>query len=511
VKDIGLSLLDDNLKLSQAGDMMFSLFGMFAESEIKQKKERFSRAKKSLMEMGLSISGKTLFGYKRVEIPGTPKRTTLDIDKKNSKVVKDIFKWYLNGSNRFEKRMSIKKIALECIKLGYPKYTHSKRNINKLLKEEGYTGLKTTSNKRKNIYYQDGGLEEKYFVSSNTIKYPVIIDRATFDLCQIRLKENNSRVDKSTKNITILSKLVKCNICDSHYTANYRKIKEKSINSYRCSSRSSAKGCMNKQSVSMSMLDSAIWCFIKTDLPTLSNVISKYNPDVEITELKQSLDELYKKDAEIDTEINEIKVTLNSFQKVKNVSTADFIQSIASKVAKLDKEKGEIQNEISRIKSELTIKSEKFDNIYKSINKNIKPIEASKELLKKYINLFIQRINILYHSHKFSVIYVSNTPAIARFKIIQSMEKINKKASIKEITAGASSLLNTYIILDKSNSQNIIAYKTNQNIKIDKLEDTISVTSLLGKKETKIHLSELTSAKYNKMFNQYEFSKLSVY
>ena len=41
----------------------------------------------------------------------------------------------------------IKKITLECIKRGFPKYTHSKRNINKLLKEEGYVGEKTTNNK----------------------------------------------------------------------------------------------------------------------------------------------------------------------------------------------------------------------------------------------------------------------------------------------------------------------------------------------------------------------------
>ena len=46
--------------------MMFTLYGMFAENEVKQRVERFTRKKRDLMEAGMSISGKLLFGYKGV-------------------------------------------------------------------------------------------------------------------------------------------------------------------------------------------------------------------------------------------------------------------------------------------------------------------------------------------------------------------------------------------------------------------------------------------------------------
>ena len=45
---------------------MFTLYGMFAENEVKQRVERFTRKKRELMEAGMSISGKLLFGYKWV-------------------------------------------------------------------------------------------------------------------------------------------------------------------------------------------------------------------------------------------------------------------------------------------------------------------------------------------------------------------------------------------------------------------------------------------------------------
>jgi DNA invertase Pin-like site-specific DNA recombinase len=66
VKDTGYSLFDENGRETPEGGLMFTLYGYFAESEIKQKMERFQRSKRTLMEQGYSISGKTLFGYKRI-------------------------------------------------------------------------------------------------------------------------------------------------------------------------------------------------------------------------------------------------------------------------------------------------------------------------------------------------------------------------------------------------------------------------------------------------------------
>jgi DNA invertase Pin-like site-specific DNA recombinase len=68
IKDLDFKLLDDNGKVNQQGEIIFTLFGLFAESEVKTKLERFVRKRKELMVMGLSIGGKLLFGYDRSKL-----------------------------------------------------------------------------------------------------------------------------------------------------------------------------------------------------------------------------------------------------------------------------------------------------------------------------------------------------------------------------------------------------------------------------------------------------------
>jgi DNA invertase Pin-like site-specific DNA recombinase len=506
VKDIGYSLLDETGKVTIGGDMMFSMYGFFAEAEIQQKKDRFRRAKQSLMEMGYSISGKTLFGYERVNVEGG--RTTLILHKENSNIVRKIFNWYNRGIDVYEKKVSIKRIAIECRKLGLPQYTHSKRNINKLLKEEGYTGEKITNNKRKNNNFQEESSDEKYFITNNKIKYPVIIDKETFLLTQKRLKENNSRIDKSHKNITILSQLISCNKCKSHYSGNYRNINNRVLNTYRCSSRSKSNPCDNKQSISMTMIDSAVWGLIKTDLDTLTKVISRYNPDKEIVQLKKSLKELEQRNDEINEEIMSLEQSFKGFSKLKNVTSGDFINSIQSKVKKLDKEKGDIDNEISRIKVNLSVKNGDLDDDYKSIKNNLETIEESKELLKKYINLFVDKIDIIVHNTSYSVIRV-------KFKIdsFSFLPKPIKKNPLGRWDDGELDLY-TNIILDKTNSQNIKLYKTTTSIHKTTNNRTILLVDTKTPKivkRTKIDLQDLGNRENKQYFKSCNFTKLNVY
>ena len=197
IKDAGYSLYDENGRVSVGGEMMFTLYGMFAESEIKQRVERYIRKRKELMEKGLSIGGKLLFGYERFQTPSL--KNTLLVNEETAKIVRTIFNWYLNGLDATTKNPSIKRLTIECIKKGFHGYTHSKRNVNKLLKEEAYTGFKTTHNKRKNSKYGKSKLEPEYLISENNIKYPVIIDRDVFNAVQIKLKSNIINGDKETK------------------------------------------------------------------------------------------------------------------------------------------------------------------------------------------------------------------------------------------------------------------------------------------------------------------------
>jgi len=506
VKDIGYSLLDESGKVSMGGDMMFSLYGFFAETEIQQKKDRFRRAKQSLMEMGYSIPGKTLFGYERINADGG--RTTLIPNEENANIVRTIFNWYNNGIDIYEKKVSIKRIVIECRKLGFHQYTHSKRNINKLLKEEGYTGEKITNNKRKNYNLQEEGEGEKYVTTNNKIKYPVIIDSATFNLTQSRLKENNSRIDKSHKNITILSQIITCGSCKGYYTGNYRTINDRLVNSYRCGGRNKIIPCDNKQSIGMIMLDSAIWGLIKTDLYTLSKVIAKFNPDKDLVQLKKSLEKLEQRNKEIDEEVLTLNKSFISFSRLKSLSAGVFIDSLEKKVAKLDKEKGDIDNEISRIKVNLSVKNDKIGDYFKMIKNNLESIEKSRELLKKYINLFVDKVEIIIQNPSYSVIRVKFKIESDSFLSFEQSNSLAAKSHEGELD------LYTNIILDKRNTLNIKSYKSNFSILKSNSKTSILLVDSKKpkiKKKLKIDLEDLENPEYSSYFKPFNFSKLDVY
>lgn len=507
VKDVGYSLFDETGNVTIAGEMMFSLYGLFAEAEIKQKKDRFRRAKQSLMEKGYSISGKTLFGYQREK--GEGGKNTFILHPENAKVVRTIFNWYINGIDKSEKNVSIKRISIECVKRGFHNYTHSKRNVNKLLKEEGYTGEKITNNKRKNKNYEEGSSEEKYFITNNKIKYPVIINRETFDLAQLCLKQKNSKVDKSTKKITLLSQLIQCEKCDSHYSGNYRTINGYDRSSYRCSSRSGMKFCKNTKSIGMPLLDNAIWSLIKTDFYLLSSVIANYNPNNEIEQLKRSKRLLEERVVEIDGEVSLLNDSLKGFSNFNNISGITFINTLSSKSSKLDKEKSQLLNQISKIEMQLLASDVDFGNLSYTVLPNLALIEKSKELLKSYFNLFISKIHIHLHNTRYTIIEVnfnlhSHHPITELSVDNKMLDKLNMSPDI-EISP------KTWLILDKRVTQNIIAYKTTEELRISPVNGEIILTQKhsKSKKEVSILLNDLQQIKNSSLIKQFQLYKLN--
>lgn len=502
-KDTGYSLLDENGKTSVGGELMFSLYGLFAENEIKQRKERFTRAKKSLMEMGYSISGKTLFGYEKVKTENN--KSTLILHKVNSEIVRKIYNWYINGINIHERSVSIKRISIECIKNGFPKYTHSKRNVNKLLKEEAYTGHKITNNKRKNPNYNDDidKKEEKYIITNNSIKYPKIIDEETFNQVQRRLKENNSKVEKSSIHTTILSKLIVCNKCQNHFNADYRNIEGRNVSSYRCSSRSRTTPCGNKHSISMKMIDSSIWSLIKSDMPALSKLISNINPDEGYVLLKSQKDKLEERIKEIDDEVSSLKIKFKRFGMMKNIQSIEILDTIEDRMLKLDKERGLLDNEISKILVSLSVKNMDMESEIKRIKENLHSIEKSKDLLKKYVNLFIYKIEIILHNSRFSIFKV-------KFKYFtNTVRSIDKKGNVvlSELK------LNTFLILDKTITQDIKLFKSVYSIVLIG-KDEIMLADLQNVKKRKflnILLGEIDKPIYKSYFKSIEPVNLGIY
>jgi DNA invertase Pin-like site-specific DNA recombinase len=502
LKDSDFKLLDTNNEVTPEGAMMFSLFGIFAEAELTQKKKRFAREKKKLMALGLSISGKLLFGYKREMTEA--KRNRLVHDENNAEIVRIIFNWYLNGFDG-EKEVSINKINIKCIKENFPKYTHSKRNINKLLKEEAYTGSKITNNKWKNPMAEYNDKVDKYLHSQNLINYgEPIIDRETFDNVQQKLTEKNTTVEKSSKHTTLLSKMFICPTCGKYFQGDYR-IKEGFVkHTYRCSSRSTPLKCSNKQSLSMTMLDGAVWSLIKSDLELLAKQIVENDPKDENTKLEAELTNLEVIEKEIREKVKRENNRYSIFVENPDSVEPDYFEIFQSKIKMFNKKLAQINDEKAKIKSLQSVKQEQLSNIDFVIKSNLSSIEKSKSLLKKYINIFVDDIRLLHHNTRFTVISIN-------------FRKYGNDI-LKKLTDGRAEFVEahyskcTYVILDKKQTLKIRAVKTNlpvtvleQNIiKVMRFEFPIEqIFETLNENSENIGII--------KEFKEIEFKKLEVY
>ena len=476
LKDSGYSLFDENGKVSQAGELMFTFFGYFAENEMKTKKERFSRARKYLMEKGISISGPVLFGYQRERTEND--KNILKIDIENSKVVMNIINWYLNG---FEDKLhpSIKDICLKCIKEGYPKYTHSKRNVNKLLKEKGYTGLKVTNNKRKNSAYTENKNQEKYTISNNTIKYPPIIDDETYELVQNKLKDNNTNADKSNKHITILSNIIICEKCGNHFTGDYRMNKGNNKSNYRCGSRSKPIPCENKKSIGMTLLDSLVWSTIKSDIKLLAYSINQINPDLDYKNLEKNLVSIQNKCFELDNEISDMNKKIAILINSNSKNSIESLEVAVGKNDRLNYEREKYEKELNIIRRKIDIGKNRIENIDEVITNNIDKIESSKDLLKTYTNYFVKSIKILYQTNRYSLIEIMFKHESEDLPLVDESGKMRFSDGHIQGT--------TWLIVDKSITKNpqilkctkMINILPNNKVKFVGLNITIDLSTIL--------------------------------
>lgn len=389
IKDKGYKLLNDDGTLNESTDILFTMYAYFAESEMRIKKERFQRSKKHLFAQGISLTGKLLFGYNKEKIEGINKNK-LVISSIQAEQINVIFDWYINGIDNDKTRCSTKQITLECISRGFDKYTHSQRNIKKLLKEEAYTGSKTTAN-------------------NYTISYPLIIKRNIFDSVQKKLYSKNTNAEKSTKHLTILSRIIKCPKCNGYLTPEYR-VKDGYVsNIYYCANRKSIKKCEFKNSISMTVLDSAVWSSLYNTLQfEMEQNIKKdkkvftENLEIQINNLNSKKDDLVE---QIKNEERILRITLNS----RNINRDSAIEEYEKRINKIDNEIAIINNEIRNKK--LTIENarknkEREYSLKDEINNNLVNIEKNKDLIKKYIKELSTEIEILYTDSRYTVIEI---------------------------------------------------------------------------------------------------------
>ena len=442
IKDLNL-IIDNN---SDNFNFLFNIYASYAESEVKSKKERFSRAKITYKKLGYFMGGKRLFGYAIEQIENS-NRKIYTPHQNESEIVKKLFNWYLNGFNTFEQNPSIKQLCLMSIAEGFPSYTHSKRNLNKLLKEAAYTGKKVTSNTYSKTEYKLSGITKNNVLVESEMVYPKIIEEVLFHKVQEKLKTKNTNAEKSTKHTTLLSKKIRCKNCGNYFIADYRNHTNEKKHIYRCGSRTRVYSCSNKQSISLVMLESVIWQMIKNKKHLLFNAVN--NLDEQKEKLNSQISNLEIKIEELDKAKNELLSLSNNMIANYKSGQNTLIETISSKIEKLDSEMSSLKRDIDVKRNEFSIN--KVDTLKDDLlSAEVGKIECDKFLMKKYFDSFIDEIDIPYHSNKFTFLRIWTRKFVENLPNNQGYENL----VVPQETDRIIDYIPNSILIDKRNTQN---------------------------------------------------------
>ena len=431
IKDINYFLFNEWGEVPKGNDIVFALYASLADSEMRQKKERFQRGLKEYRELGYSIGGKVLFGYDRYyEQKNGKNRSRYRINEKEAEEIKTIYKWYAYGIDGDKSRTSILSITRECIERGFSRYLHSKRNVNKCLKEDAYSGQKITHNKVKNPAYWNykKSNEPKYHEARSYIcSYPPIFtgeNRDLIDKVRERLKENNSKlvggsvpVDKSRVHTTILSKILVCPGCGSYLTGEYtRRIDNRGeipvlrhSFTYRCTnSRGRINNCSFKSTISMPALDSIIWHYCRAVALQVVNEESRDEVEIKVKEIDSKITNLKTKIEEFNYE-GRVRAEETIFRtKAGRLAVgSDFdalVKEYETRIAAIDKEISGYEKRLIELEEEKEV-AKNTKSLYAFNLRNT--IQSNKKLLYQHIHKVIKSIDVVFSSKDYAILKVN--------------------------------------------------------------------------------------------------------
>ena len=470
IKDIDFHLLNKYGEVDLGKDIIFSLYASLAESEMRQKNERKKNALLEYKREGYSIGGKRLFGYIRRKDPNFKNKSYYEKENAQAKQIEEVFKMYAYGINNDLTSTSTATIVLECIKRGYDKYLHKKRNIQNLLKNEAYTGYKITHNKIKNkeyFNYKKDDVPKYVDGTSYECRYPKIIDDGLFQLVKERLERENTHQekgtngqsrDKSSKHISILAKILRCRFCGSYFVADYRTDKYGMPKfTYRDGGARAHKGlrkCQHPQTISMKMIDAAMWAFVKEMVSDITQRQRSAESDNNITKIKQEIENLNKGYDDID---RKLKTANRIFEMSANlrIDYDDALIEYERKIKDIQNEKKQIDKEITSKRRQLQIlKNSSKENLNEAIASNIDLIESSKAEVSRYIHLLVKEALVLENNMPYTILQITSVSNIDEIFDYAEDDKSGLPRIVKEKNDGR-----YYMLIKKD-------YRANYNARV---------------------------------------------
>lgn len=313
--DAGIDFYEDGKLIDLHDDNVFMLKGMYS---LMNRSERKRSAKKSKAKINDLVSkgfvhGLIPYGYKR------DKNKRMIIDLEESKIIKDIFNWSLDGIGYSS--IANKLNDLE-VPTSYNKHTNRKTtyevdiNRNNDLPEQMVTknksDVKWVGGTVKNILFRKTYIGIRTF-GEQTIEVPPIIDESLFIKVHKAIKNRQNKSGKKTFHKYLLNNLVFCSRCGKRYTG--REVTKHFY--YRCASRIKKGASCGNPGVQRRILDELLISLV------YGNLYEKVKGTLENTDNKEKVI--------IEEEIKELKATIKKETQLLLKAEDDYGDGIFSK------------------------------------------------------------------------------------------------------------------------------------------------------------------------------------
>lgn len=368
-------------------DMYSKDISLKQRSSLKERKKR-----------GRYIACYAPYGYKKDDkIVGK-----LNIDEEASRVVKKIFKLFLEGkgTTSIARILTNENVPTPAMHLNMNAdknsifYTVWKGNsVRRILRNETYLGYMiqnketTVSHKNPTRVYLN---KEDYIVIPN--HHVPIISQEDFEKVQ-EILDNNKKISNKKKEKTLLHDLLYCNECK-------KRLARRDCNGkiyYFCATRTAFHLCDNSNYLSYTNIENEVLKYIKEFLKKYSDknllrqaYISEYSKN------KTKIDEYNVTRSNLSKELLKINNKLDTLynDKLNNVISADMYKKYS---ATLKEEQKKLQNKINEIESYINKEEKRLQSLNKDdekISEIINKFRNLKNINQDVIDEFIEKISI---------------------------------------------------------------------------------------------------------------------
>ena len=364
------------------GRLQKQLKGAIAEYEREKIRERSVRGKRGKAKAGFYIAnGAPPYGYRRVE---QDSRVVLVIEKREGKIVRLIFHWYVYGDESGYP-LSFYKIAEKLTAMGIPSPGMMRGHYQKKSAPEHWRGSAVQYIVRSETYagvwhfsrYQWSGKKSIVRPRSEWIpvKVPAIIDNELWNAAQKRASENHHRTHPSTKRQYLMQARLQCAHCGSAYTGSTSVFRGgKDVYSYyKCNGQSKEnsrhwhdKKCTARQ-VRADVVDARAWEWLQTIFEQPEKVLA----DLRVKQAEQQHTHRLLADRIeiIDTELAGCRKKLaNMIDLCTNTAVSDETKAV------FEEKEAEINRQIAKLQDERATLAATFEQVVIT-DKTIQTIE----------------------------------------------------------------------------------------------------------------------------------------